>query len=149
MRIQAVTTERKVRCSSLEEKSKKLAPLPEVAAILLLVRRMMNTSTTFTHLLSGCAFGCALVMGLPSLGGAASSPPYQVLASCKDGTTHLEGDAQGGACTSQQTLRTENGLQDFSHTEKRRTFPLRSLDPQERDLRLWYYPGAPRPLWGY
>ena len=106
--------------------------------------------STLTHIVSGCALGCTLVVGVSSLSGAASSPPYQVIASCKDGTSQLhQGDPQGSLCTSHQTLRTENGLQNFSHTEKKRTFPLRSLDPQERDLRLWYYPGAPRPLWGY
>ena len=89
---------------------------------------------------------------LPSQGvaGPAAPVPPQSSVDCEEWQQHHEGaDATGGPCGESPAFRAEEYLSDLSRKEEKGWFRWQPLEPTGRDLSLWYYPGAPRPLWGY
>src|SRR5262245_21209572 len=90
------------------------------------------------------------VMVSPSLAAASSSAPSPTITECEQWTQRPQGTGSGdNPCSSRWAFRAEEEVNDLSHEEEKGGFRWHLLEPDEHDLRLRYYPGAPRPLWGY
>ena len=110
------------------------------------------TRRTAKIFLRGCGLLCTVVGLMTSLGLAAShsSASSTLIAECKEGDPQPQGtDSADTLCFSQRAFRTEEELSDRSREEENGRLRWQPIEPTEQDLRLWYYPGAPRPLWGY
>ena len=95
---------------------------------------------------------CTILGSLPSLAVAAPSlsDPPRTSDDCEDWQQRHEGaDPAGSPCASPPAVRAEEELSDLRREEEEKGFRWQPLEPSGRDLNLWYYPGAPRPLWGY
>jgi hypothetical protein len=104
----------------------------------------------FIRTLSSCALLCTVASALPVRGEPASSTPPQASVPCEDGTPHAtEGDSLDNPCEPAQTFGAKSPEFTLRHEEEKGGFRWHALTPQEQDQRLLYYPGAPRPLWGY
>jgi hypothetical protein len=76
-----------------------------------------------------------------------SNPP---LADCQDWEHRSQESATAyNPCVTPPPVRTEEELRDLRRAEEHGGLRWQPLEPSGRDLSLWYYPGAPRPLWGY
>jgi hypothetical protein len=107
---------------------------------------------TVTLFLSGCGLLCTVLgpMPSPSLAASPSANPSTPMAECEEWNHQPQGsDSVDDMCFSQRAFRAEEELSDLKREEKKRGLRWRPLEPNGRDLSLWYYPGAPRPLWGY
>lgn len=112
----------------------------------------MNIRRTIVRVLCRSVVLGTLGSTLPSRGVAAPavSDPPQTSVDCDEGQRRSKGtDSADNPCGSQPTFRAEEDLSDLRHEEEKGEFRWQPLEPSGRDLSLWYYPGAPRPLWGY
>jgi hypothetical protein len=93
------------------------------------------------------------VVGLLSssaLAASSSSHPSLLIAECQEGDHQSHGaDSADKPYVSQRAFRAEEVLSDHRRKEENGGLRWHFVEPDEQDLRLWYYPGAPRPLWGY
>ena len=111
-----------------------------------------ENTTTIRRVL--CRSGVLLTLGgaLPALGVtalAASTPPQRSV-DCDEWQQRHEGtDPADTPCVARRTFRAEEDLSDLRREEEKGAFRWHTLEPSGRDLSLWYYRGAPRPLWGY
>ncbi len=121
-----------------------------MAMILLPVQPMTMQRTTII-VFSSWAFFCSALDAAPHLDGialAASDSP-QAHIGCERSAQHSKGsDSQKPICEPSRPLQGAEEFGDLNHAEEQ-GFRWQPLEPQDRDLNLWYYPGAPRPLWGY
>ena len=117
---------------------------------MLLVRRMKIPRTATLWITSAVVL--CLIAATPVLGVAApaATDPSQPTTDCPPwGHRSQEADALAQAGGAPQTFHAEEELHDLRRTEEPGTWQWQPLEPPGDDLRLWYYPGAPRPLWGY
>jgi hypothetical protein len=85
-----------------------------------------------------------------SVAAATASNPPQTSVDCEEWQSRHEGaDPADTPCGSQRTFRAEEDLSALRRAEEQGEFRWQPLEPSGRDLSLWYYPDAPRPLWGY
>ena len=113
---------------------------------------VMKTQHGVIKFLGGCGLLC-IVLGLftPSrLAAASPSDSSTLIAECKERAQQSQGaDPADPLCTAQPTFRSQEELSNRSREEEQGRMHWRLQEPSEPDLKLWYYPGAPRPLWGY
>ena len=89
-------------------------------------------------------------MTLPGLAASSSSDPSTTSAECEEWDHRPQGaDSADNPCFSPRAFRTEEEFSDLSREEEKGGLRWQPLEPNGGDLSLWYYPGAPRPLWGY
>ena len=122
-----------------------------MATILLPIDRIMTRRTT-KIVLRSCGLLCTVVGLLSSTGLAApsSSDPRTLITECQEGDHQYQGtDSADKPCVSQRAFHAAEALRDHRREEEKEGLRWHSIEPDEQDLRLWYYPGAPRPLWGY
>ena len=122
-----------------------------MAIILHLVCHMRIQRTLIRVICSGVVFG-SVVGARPSLSVPPPSipTPTQSRLDCEEWEHRTKDvDDASSACASRKTFRVEEELSDRSREEEQEGLHWQPLEPTERDLSLWYYPGAPRPLWGY
>jgi hypothetical protein len=68
------------------------------------------------------------------------------LADCEQWEQHSQGaGALEEVCGVPRAFRAEEKLRAL-HREEEHGVHWHPIEPSERDLRLWYYPGAPHPL---
>jgi len=97
----------------------------------------------------GLALFCAVASALPVLGETDSVEPPQVSIPCEEEMPpSATGESLDRPCEPSLTSGAENEVETLRHEEEK-GMRWHALSPQEQDLHLWYYPGAPRPLWGY
>jgi hypothetical protein len=112
----------------------------------------MRRQRTLTRIIY-CGVVLAAVVGArPSLKVAAlaASSSVQPQVDCEEWEQHPPGvDSIDNPCDAQKTFRAEEELSDRRHIEEQEGLRWQPLEPTGRDLSLWYYPGAPRPLWGH
>ena len=95
----------------------------------------------------GTVAGAVPVLGVAA---PAASDSHQTSVECEEWQQRHQGvDPTGGPCDSQPAVRAEEELRDLSRVEEQGELRWQPLEPAGRDLSLWYYPGAPRPLCGY
>jgi len=122
-----------------------------VATILQLFCHMRIQRTLIRVICSGVVLG-SVMSARPTLSvpPPSMSTPIQSHVDCEEWEHRTKGvDATDSPCDSQQTFRAEEELSDRSREEEQKGLRWQPLEPTERDLSLWYYPGASRPLWGY
>jgi hypothetical protein len=122
-----------------------------VATILHSILRMKIQHTLIRVICSGVVLG-TVIGARPALSVAApaGSDPHQSLADCEDWKHRAQESATSdNPCVSPPAVRAEEELRDRSRAEEQGGLHWQPLEPAGRDLSLWYYPGAPRPLWGY
>ena len=89
---------------------------------------------------------------LASLGVAAptAADPPQTRVDCEDWQQRPEGaNPVGSPGGSPPPFRAQEDLSDLRREEEKEGLRWHPLEPSGHDLSLWYYPGAPCPLWGY
>ena len=112
----------------------------------------MRIPPALTRILRWGVLLYTILGSLPSLVVAASSlsDPPQTSVDCEDWQRRHEGaDPAGGPCGSPPAFRAEEDLSNLRREQEEKGLRWQPLEPSGRDLSLWYYPGAPRPLWGY
>ena len=122
-----------------------------MATILPSIRPMRIRRTIIRVLCSSVVLG-TVGGALPALGVAApaASDPPQTSVDCEEWQQRHEGaDPADNPCVSRRAFRAEEDLSDLRREEEKGELRWQPLEPSGRDLSLWYYPGAPRPLWGY
>jgi hypothetical protein len=85
-------------------------------------------------------------------GFAASSPSDhdEAIADCEKWEQRPNNaNSADNPCSPQRAFQAEEELSDLSNEQEKGDLRWQPLEPHDRDFSLWYYPGAPRPLWGY
>ena len=107
------------------------------------------------HIILLWTLSCWVLLSLgastvPVWGQSVPAPPPPVKVPCRDVPSEIaEGDVFTSPCEPGATPGKESSALALRHEEEQGDFRWHVLTPQEQDQRLWYYPGAPRPLWGY
>ena len=112
----------------------------------------MMTRQTVTRFLGGCVMLYTVlgVLAPSSLTAASPSDPSAPRAECAEQDHQPEGaDSTDHPCAARPTFRSEEELSNRRREEEHGGIHWRLLEPNAHDLDLWYYPGAPHPLWGY